>query len=121
MSEESLSQEEEDRLYYGIIPGPAYNNHNVCDSDEYVCTFSYTYMGPPDNRGPFTAVMDLYVLSPLSDRQSVLIRESGENPWDYQSCPMSSFYEIAKYEPFKTALAILLTKGYFTWTRKSLG
>lgn len=109
-------QEKEEWANYGVIPGPLYNNFDLCPAEDYVASFECLDKGK-DNR-PFHAFYDLYVTK-SGPWQSVVLREDESWEGSYGSSPLHSFITIP-HKPWRQALEILFLKGKIIWEKRCI-
>lgn len=107
-------QERQDWVHYGIIPGPIYNNFDVCQTGDYVCSF-ITYDKDSQNK-IIERLYDLYIVESFAGGQSCVIREDDGLASDYHSGALHNLFAIS-HDPWKQALYILTNKGRFNWTK----
>lgn len=108
-------EQKQDWVDYGIIPGPRWNNFDVCSKDCYVCTFEWL---DKDKDGKLVEhVSDLYVVQEHVGpfvHQSYLLRSDEEWEGSYGSGPLETLFTI-RHKPWTQALHILCGKGQFVW------
>ncbi len=116
---ETMTEDERSAYaHYGIVPGPQYDNFDVCGAEDYVCSFEVRdWTGPPDERRWFEAIYDLYGTDGGSRGQSYILREGERYAGDYGSGPLSTLFGI-KHTPWSQALHILIDHGVFRWTKE---
>ena len=93
------------------IPGPIYDNHNVCPTSDYVCSFT----------NPYNDIQyDLYVASEGDGRQVVLWREDSEYPHSYGASTFESLVQSSKISNMSAMIiTVLFEKGKFVWSKNS--
>lgn len=93
------------------IPGPIYNNHDVCPASDYVCSFT----------NPYNDIQyDLYVASEGDGRQVVLWREDSEYPHSYGASTFECLIQLSKISNMSAMIiTVLFEKGKFVWSKNS--
>lgn len=117
-------QQKSDYAEYGILPGlPVWNNFDVCDAGDYICTFEYV-----DRRlnthgngkyKTYLYVADLYLIRYDSGDSTVLLREDEQWEGSYGSVNLASLISPPiPFPPYQQVMRILSRLGTFTWTAR---
>lgn len=117
-------QQKSDYAEYGILPGwPAWNNFNVCEPTDYICTFEYVDRRQnPHKEGKYKTylcVADLYLVRYATGESTVLVREDEQWEGSYGAVGLSTLLSSPiPFPPYQQVMRILARLGKFTWTAR---
>jgi hypothetical protein len=109
------TKQEQDWLDYGIVPGPVYNNFDVCDPNSYICSFEYYHKETKRQ-----IIYDLY-LPDRFDGQSYVYRCDEEWEGSYGSAPLETLFSASRICTLhQQILHILCGLGKFSWKPRTI-